>query len=150
MKNLYEAEQVKEVKTRVASLRPESERQWGKMTAAQALAHCSIGLESAIGDRQIPRVLIGHLLGWLVKPMALKNDKPFQKNSPTAPELVVSDARDLEREKTRIIGLIDRFAGAGPAGCTRYPHAFFGELEPQEWAILMYKHLDHHLRQFGV
>jgi LPS sulfotransferase NodH len=47
-------------------------------------------------------------------------------------------------------GLIDRFAAAGPQGCTKNPHSFFGRLTPQEWATLMYKHLDHHLRQFGV
>jgi hypothetical protein len=46
--------------------------------------------------------------------------------------------------------LIDRFAAAGPAGCTAHPHAFFGSLAPDQWAILMYKHLDHHLRQFGA
>ena len=46
--------------------------------------------------------------------------------------------------------LIDRFAAAGPKGCTTHPHSFFGPLTPDEWAILMYKHLDHHLRQFGV
>jgi hypothetical protein len=46
--------------------------------------------------------------------------------------------------------LIDRFAAAGPAGCTTHPHAFFGRLTPDEWAILPYKRLDHHLRQFGV
>jgi hypothetical protein len=46
--------------------------------------------------------------------------------------------------------LIDRFAAAGPQGCTTHPHAFFGSLTPDEWAILMYKHLDHHLRQFGA
>jgi len=39
---------------------------------------------------------------------------------------------------------------AGPAGCTKHPHSFFGKLTPEEWAILSYKHLDHHLRQFGV
>ncbi len=46
--------------------------------------------------------------------------------------------------------LIDRFATAGREGCTSHPHSFFGRLTPDEWAILMYKHLDHHLRQFGV
>jgi LPS sulfotransferase NodH len=46
--------------------------------------------------------------------------------------------------------LIERFAAAGLAGCTMHPHSFFGRLTPQEWAVLMYKHLDHHLRQFGV
>jgi hypothetical protein len=49
-----------------------------------------------------------------------------------------------------LYGVIDRFVAAGPKGCTTHPHSFFGPLTPQEWAILMYKHVDHHLRQFGV
>ena len=59
------------------------------------------------------------------------------------------DDRDLAREKDRLTAIIDRFAAGGPAVCTPQPHAFFGKLTPQEWAILMYKHLDHHLRQFS-
>jgi hypothetical protein len=65
-------------------------------------------------------------------------------------DLVVQDERDLRPERERLLGLIDRFAAAGPAGCTKHPHSFFGRLTPEEWAILTYKHLDHHLRQFGV
>ena len=65
-------------------------------------------------------------------------------------ELVVEDEPDLETERARLCGLVERFAAASPAGCTTHPHAFFGRLTPVEWAVLMYKHLDHHLRQFGV
>jgi hypothetical protein len=71
-------------------------------------------------------------------------------NSPTVEGLAVTDKRDLEIERKRLSGLIDRFVAAGPSGCTKHPHSFFGRLTPDEWAILMYKHLDHHLRQFGV
>ena len=63
---------------------------------------------------------------------------------------MVEDERDLGIEQKRLCGLIDRFVAAGPEGCTTHPHSFFGRLTPQEWAILMYKHVDHHLRQFGV
>ncbi len=150
MKNLFEAARVEEVKQRIAQLRPNSERQWGKMNVAQAMEHCSRGIEMALGDKTPPRVLIGRLIGGIVKPMALGNDEPMRRNSPTAKQLVVQDERDLGTERTRLCGLIDRFAAAGPAGCTTQPHAFFGRLTPDEWAILMYKHLDHHLRQFGV
>jgi hypothetical protein len=64
--------------------------------------------------------------------------------------LVITSECDLCAEQKRLSGLVDRFATAGPAGCTRHPHSFFGRLTPEEWATLMYKHLDHHLRQFGV
>jgi Protein of unknown function (DUF1569) len=150
MKNLFEAARAGEVKQRIAQLRPDSERLWGKMNPAQALEHCSRGMEMALGDKTPPRVLVGRIMGWMVKPMALGNDEPMRRNSPTAKELVVQDERDLVTERARLCGLIDRFAAAGPKGCTRHPHAFFGRLTPEEWAILMYKHLDHHLRQFGV
>jgi hypothetical protein len=150
MKNLFEAARAGEVKQRIGKLRPDSERLWGKMNPAQALEHCSRGMEMALGDKNPPRVMVGRILGWIVKPLALGNDEPMRRNSPTAKELVVQDERDLVTERARLCGLIDRFAAAGPKGCTRHPHAFFGRLTPEEWAILMYKHLDHHLRQFGV
>ena len=150
MKNLHEAVRVEEVKQRIARMRPNSERLWGKMNPAQALEHCSRGMEMALGDKTPPRVFVGRILGWIVKPKVMGNDDPLRRNSPTAKELVVGDERDLGTERTRLCGLIDRFAAAGPAGCTAHPHAFFGRLTPEEWGILMYKHLDHHLRQFGV
>jgi len=74
----------------------------------------------------------------------------MRRNSPTARELVMKDDRDFVAEQRRLDGLLDEFAAAGPGGCTDHPHAFFGPMKPDEWAILMYKHLDHHLRQFGV
>jgi hypothetical protein len=150
MKNLFEAARVEEVKERMAQLRPDSERLWGKMNPAQALAHCSRGIELAVGDRIPPRLLLGRIIGRMVKPMALGNDEPMRRNSPTVKDLVVQDERDLGTERERLCGLIDRFAAAGPEGCTTHPHSFFGRLTPEEWATLMYKHLDHHLRQFGV
>ena len=104
----------------------------------------------AAGEIRPPRALVGRIIGRVIKPMALRDDEPMRRNSPTAKELVIADARDLESERNRLYESIDRFAAAGPAGCTTHPHAFFGPLTPEEWATLMYKHLDHHLRQFGV
>ena len=150
MKNLYEATTVEEVKERMTRLRPDSQRLWGKMNAAQAVAHCAAGLEWAVGDTVPPRMFVGRIIGWMVKPMVLRNEEPMRRNSPTAKSLVVGDERDLRTEQGRLSGLIDRFAAAGPEGCTKHPHSFFGRLTPEEWATLMYKHLDHHLRQFGV
>jgi hypothetical protein len=150
MKNLFEAARVEEVKERIARLRPDSERLWGKMNAAQALARCSAGLELAVGDRIPPRLFLGRIIGRMVKPMALGNDEPMRRNSPTVKDLVVQDKRGLGTERERLRGLIDRLAAAGPKGCTTHPHSFFGLLTPDEWATLIYKHLDHHLRQFGV
>jgi len=150
MKNLFEETTVNEVQERVARLSANSSRQWGKMNAAQMLAHCALSMEWAVGDRMPPRMFLGRIIGGIVKPMVLKDDAPMKRNSPTSKDLVVQDERDLGRERERLCGLIDRFGAAGPKGCTTHPHSFFGRMKPDEWAILMYKHLDHHLRQFGV
>jgi hypothetical protein len=120
------------------------------MNAPQALAHCSRGFELASGDLRPPRVLIGRILGPIIKPKVFANDEPLRRNSPTVKGLVIHDDRDLAEERARLFGVIDRFVAAGPKGCTTHPHSFFGPLTPEEWAILMYKHLDHHLRQFGA
>jgi hypothetical protein len=150
MRNLFESTAVAEVKTRLQQLRPDAARQWGRMNAAQAVAHCAMGLELALGERRPPRMLIGRILGPVVKPLALGDDAPMRRNSPTVPGFEVADERDFAAERARLAGLIDRFAAAGPAGCTTHPHSFFGRLTPEQWAVLMYKHLDHHLRQFGA
>ena len=150
MKNLFQPASVTEVKQRIASLTAASPRQWGKMNAAQAVAHCTAGVELALGDRKPPRLLIGRLIGGIIKPKALADDAAMRRNSPTIEGLVILDERDLDKERVRLIAIIDRFAAAGPGGCTGHPHSFFGRLTPDEWAVLMYKHLDHHLRQFGA
>ena len=150
MKNLFDPARVEEVKQRIACLQPDSERQWGKMNAPQAVEHCSRGLELALGERLPPRMLLGRILGRVIKPMVFGNDEPMRRNTPTVKGLAIQDERDLANERTRLYGMIDRFVAAGPKGCTTHPHSFFGTLTPGEWAILMYKHLDHHLRQFGV
>jgi hypothetical protein len=150
MKNLYQSATAEEVKERIGQLRQDSQRQWGTMNAAQAAAHCSAAMEWAVGDTVAPRMLLGRIVGRIVKPMLLKDDAPMRRNSPTVKTLVVEDSRDIGTERKRLCGLIDRFSKAGPGGCTTHPHSFFGRLTPEEWATLMYKHLDHHLRQFGV
>src|SRR5258708_2504719 len=95
MKNLFESASVQEVKTRIANLKPDSAAQWGSMNAAQAMAHCVGGLETAVGDSKPPRVLIGYVIGGIIKPKVVGNDEPFRKNSPTPKSLVVSDNRHL-------------------------------------------------------
>ena len=89
MKNLFEGATVEEVKGRMAQLRPDSERQWGKMNPAQALAHCSAAMEMAMGEKFPPRILIGRLLGRLAKKSMIVNEKPMPRNSGTDKSLVV-------------------------------------------------------------
>jgi hypothetical protein len=150
MKNLYDLQTAAEMKSRLARLQPDAKPLWGTMSPAQAIEHCSRGMEMATGDRRPPRTLIGRVIGPLIKRVALGNDAPMRPNSPTVPELVVADTRELSVERLRLNQLIDRFVAAGPASCTDYPHSFFGRLTPDQWSELMHKHLDHHLRQFGA
>ncbi|HTS38838.1 MAG TPA: DUF1569 domain-containing protein [Candidatus Solibacter sp.] len=149
MKNLFQREAVDEVLARIDSLNAASPRQWGKMDVAQMLAHCSGALDMACGQLNPPRLFIGRLLGPFVKSI-YTNEKPFSQNNPTDPKLVVADHRDFLREQERLKLKVRQFHEGGEANCTRHPHPFFGSLMPQEWSRGMYKHLDHHLRQFGA
>ena len=111
---------------RIESLRPNSPRGWGRMDVAQEMSHCPLAPEAATGDAVLPSnfaaKLIGPLFkGWIVGP------KPFSKDSPTHPLLVLDKAPcDFDR------------------------HAFVQKLTGDEWGRLQFKHLDHHLRQFGA
>jgi len=149
MKSLYQAEAVHEIIGRIDMLQPTTQRKWGKMEVAQMLAHCSAALEVAVGQKFPPRLFIGKILGSLLKP-SYSNEKPFPKNSPTDKSFIVSDKRVFLEEKERLIKLINQFVNGGEIACTTHPHSFFGNLTPQEWSKGMYKHLDHHLRQFDA
>ena len=150
MKNLYDPNDLEGLKARIARFQPDSARQWGTMTVAQALAHCSLGVQTATGELRPQRKLIGRILGPLVKPKVVGDDQPMRRNSPTMEEIIVRNQPDFATEQARLIEALNQFSAAGPQGCTSHPHAFFGPLTPGEWAIVMYKHIDHHLRQFGV
>jgi hypothetical protein len=130
MKNLFAETTVEEVKGRMALLRADSARQWGKMNAAQAMEHCARGMELALGDRRPPRVLIGRILGPVIKPIAFRDGEPMRRNSPTVPGLVVMDELDLAQGRERLCGLVDRFTAGGPGVCTDHPHSFLGGLRP--------------------
>jgi hypothetical protein len=148
-KNLFQREAVDEVVSRIDNLQPASQRQWGKMDVAQMMAHCSAALDMASGHLNPPRALIGRLFGPFARSI-FTNDKPFSRNNPTDRTLVVSDQRDFLREQEQLKQKLRQFQEGGESRCTQHPHPFFGALTPQEWGRGMYKHLDHHLRQFGA
>jgi len=99
MKNLFDAATATEIKERIVRLGPGSKRQWGKMSAAQAMAHCATTMEWAVGDSFAPRMFVGRILGSLVKSKVLRDDAPMKRNAPTAKSLVVADERDLRKER---------------------------------------------------
>jgi hypothetical protein len=150
MKNLFEPTDINGIRKRMARLRPDSQRRWGKMNVGQMLAHCSAAIEMAEGKVTPPRILLGRVLGPLAKKSLIVKGEPMRRNAMTEKSVLVTDERDFMVERQRLLGSIDRFASGGPAICTKHPHFFFGPLTPMEWAVLMYQHLDHHLRQFDV
>ena len=101
MKNLFEPEAVDEVISRIDTLQPATQRQWGKMDVAQMMAHCSAALDMASGRLNPPRMFIGRLIGPFVRPI-YTNEKPFSRSSPTDPKLVVSDQREFLREQEHL------------------------------------------------
>jgi Protein of unknown function (DUF1569) len=149
MKNLFDVVLASEIKQRVDRLRIDSERQWGKMTVAQSICHCGSAIEMALGEIRPRRALMGRLIGSAIKSKVVGNDEELRCNSGTVNELLVSGERNLDAERVRLCSLIGKFVSGGPSLCTSHPHPVFGALTPVEWAVLMYKHLDHHLRQFG-
>ena len=148
MKNLFQPDAVEEVMARIDRLSPYSQPQWGKMDVAQMLAHLSTTMDMASGKFAAKRSLIGRLIGPRVRHI-ITDDSPMRRNSPTVKELKVS-ASDFTREHERLKLCVRLFHEGGESKCTRHPHPFFGELTPLEWSTGMYKHLDHHLKQFGV
>ena len=149
MKTLYEKDSADEVLSRIDRLQPAMQRQWGKMDVAQMMAHCSAALDMASGKLVLPRLFLGRILGGFVKPI-YSSEKPFSRNNPSDPKLIISDQRDFAREQHELKTKVREFQQGGEAKCTSHPHPFFGPLTPYEWGRGMYKHLDHHLRQFGV
>jgi hypothetical protein len=148
MKSLFQANERAELLARINALRPESTRLWGKMDSAQMLAHCVAALESGTGDKPRKQKLIGKILMPFIRSSIL-GEKPFSKNGPTDPKFVIADQRDFAVERKRLLDVIDRFVARGEA-VANHPHPFFGRMSQQEWGQVMYKHLDHHLQQFGV
>lgn len=118
------------------------------MTPAQALCHCARALAHGAGEAPMKQKFIGKILAPLVRKSIL-GEKPFGKGSPTDPTFVVSDERDLDAERANLLALINRFVARGAPAAGNETHAFFGKLTGEEWGTLMYKHIDHHLRQFG-
>ncbi len=149
MNDLFKSVTALTVKSRIEALQPDSKALWGKMNVAQMLSHLQVPLQGALGEVKLKRTLIGYLFGGIAKKQMV-NEKPFKQNLPTDPAFIRKDDRDFYLEKSKLLDGIDKFVAVGPKGLSREPHPFFGKLSPEEWSVLMWKHIDHHLRQFGV
>lgn len=149
MKNIYNQLHTAEILNRIEHLNPNSKPQWGTMNAAQMLAHCSAFQDIAMGNSFPPRDWLGRFIGRFVRSI-LFNDKPLPTDVPTISTIRILDDRDFETEKEILKQKILTFQSNGPEKCSSHPHPFFGKFTPEQWGKGIYKHLDHHLKQFGV
>ena len=149
MQTLFDPAGRERIFDRLARLPPDAPRQWGKMEAGQMLAHCSTALSMATGDQPRKQKLIGKIFAPFVR-SSLLGEKPFSRNSPTDPAFIVTGKKEFETERRRLTDLIELFAARGPEKAASQTHSFLGKLSGDEWGVMMYKHIDHHLRQFGA
>jgi hypothetical protein len=150
MKDIFDKTVSEEVCNRIDLLAATSDRKWGKMTVDQMLAHCNVAYESVYSNKHPkPKGLKKWMLKTLVKNFVV-NEKPYKKNGRTAPEFLVVNERDFEIEKERLQAYINKTQELGGAYFDNKESHSFGKLTKKEWSNMFYKHLDHHLNQFGV
>ena len=150
MKNIFEAKETETVIDRINKLTPTTRPLWGKMSADQMLAHCNVTYEMAFEDKhKKPNGFTKFMLKLFVKNTVV-GDKPYKKNSRTAPQFLITNARNFVEEKARLADYIKKAQSLGENHFDGKESHSFGKLTKQEWNIMFYKHLDHHLNQFGV
>ncbi len=148
--NLFEAQGAQQTIERINTLSPETERIWGKMNVAQMLAHLNVTYE-LVYDNKHPKP--GGFEKFMIKLFAKKvvvGPKPYKRNTRTAPMFLITDERDFEAEKKRLIAYIEKTRELGADHFDGKESHAFGNLSKTEWNTLFSKHLDHHLKQFGV
>jgi hypothetical protein len=147
MKSLLNMESYSEIRDRLSKLGENSERQWGKMTPGQMAHHCQGPLKIMLGHEDY-----GLKPNWLVNLLFKKsmyNDKLWRKNLPTAKAFKEIEDRDFSEEKAKLEKLLEEL-GSQLDKDSWGDHPSFGKLTNEQWGKMQYKHLDHHLRQFGV
>ncbi len=149
--NIFDLNVSEAVIARIASLHPNSPAKWGKMNVSQMLAHCCVTYEMIYENKhKKPNFFMRLILKWFVKKSVTNDTLALAKNSPTAPEFVMSSEKDFEVEKTRLIDFIRKTQQMGESFFDKKESLGFGILSKTEWNNLMYKHLEHHLQQFGA
>jgi hypothetical protein len=149
--NIFTKEVSDGIINRINDLKLDSPRHWGKMDIGQMLAHCSVAYETIYepSKHPAPNFLMKFFLKTFVRKV-VTGDKPLKKNSPTAPYFVMKSEKDFEAEKFRLIAYIQQTQQLGEAEFDGKENMSFGIMSKTEWSNMMYKHLDHHLQQFGA
>ena len=150
MKSVFNQNDVSELINRIENLTPTTKGLWGKMSVAQMLAHCNITYELVYDNiHPKPNPLMRFMLKLFVKD-AVVNEKPYKKNLKTAPVFLIKGDKNYEVEKNRLINYIKKTLELGESYFDNKESNSFGNLTVTEWNNMFYKHLDHHLSQFGV
>jgi len=148
MEHILDQTNLRSMLARIEELTPASLPLWGKMNVAQMLAHVNQTLLSPAGEVKGKQSLMGKIMSLVAKPMFL-NEKPFKQNLPTAPIFVVPAQQDFDKEKQKLLSLLKKITEQKD-GLSNRVHVFLGKIDAAEWSRCIYKHVDHHLRQFGV
>jgi hypothetical protein len=147
VKNLFDADVKHDIIDRINKLTPQTQRQWGKMNVSQMLAHVQMPINIAYGTHQPKGSFLLRLIGPLFK-SKLWDDNPYKQSLPTDPTFIMTgNSKDFEKEKSALLDLIGRFTENNIA---RDRHPIFGKLTKEQWSKATWKHLDHHLKQFGA
>lgn len=145
-KSLLDPEVERELLSRLDRLAPGAHGQWGRMSVTQMLRHLAGGLRMAVGDMAVPR-RPGPLRLFPIKQLVIFV-LPFPHNAPTSPALIFKEEFDFNAERAAVRDLISSFAKRDIPNWPEHPA--FGPLNREQWGVMAWKHLDHHLRQFGV
>lgn len=147
MKTILDPSDRARILERVDRLEPDSRRHWGVMTLGHMLRHTADQLRAGLGELE-SRPGRGFLSLPGVRQFAIYY-APWPRGSATAPVLVATEPVEVAEGKRELRELIERF-GCRSASDTWTPHPTFGRLSGKAWGVLAHRHLDHHLRQFGV
>jgi hypothetical protein len=150
MNNIFDPKDVAEYIQRIEQLTPESQAKWGTMSVDQMLAHCNVAYEFVYTDKhKDPGLFMKLILKWIVK-KNIVNEVPYKQNLRTSPEFIMSDKKQFEKEKERLISYLNQTLELGPDHFDGKVSRSFGKMTKQEWNNMFAKHLNHHLSQFGV
>ncbi|MCH7783865.1 MAG: DUF1569 domain-containing protein [Bacteroidetes bacterium] len=147
MNSLFETESLQEIESRIDKLDEKTEPKWGKMNAGQMAYHCQFPLRVAL-NKEDYKMKPNFILKLLFKKY-MYNDKPWRKSLPTLPKFRVTENKNLEKEKNKLLLLIHEFHEKKEQD-KWIAHPVFGEFTTEQWGQIQYKHLDHHLTQFGI
>jgi len=150
MKSVFNPADVASLIERIEKLHPHSQPRWGRMNAAQMLAHCNVTYEMVYDDKHTqPNIFLRIFLRMFVKNTVV-SEAPYQKNLQTAPAFIVQDDKNFVFERKRLIAYIQKTLKLGGSHFEGKKSLSFGVLTEVQWNNMLYKHLDHHLSQFGA